>query len=77
MKIERTKTKPTFQPFSITIQVESEEEREMLNTMTLLNESIPDMMSKNAELIGNKKEGAVAFSRNTVVLFLGKLREVL
>tara|TARA_R110000772_G_scaffold68118_4_gene150931 strand:+ start:20191 stop:20424 length:234 start_codon:yes stop_codon:yes gene_type:complete len=77
MKIERTKTKPTFQPFSITIQVESEEEREMLNTMALFNHTIPGMLSEDSVLLCNKEEGGVGFSRDTVVLFLDRLREVL
>lgn len=65
MKITRKKE---FEPFTIKVKVESEEELAMLKTMSLLDVSIPGIMSIDPDSI---------FTEEDVEDFLNKLKEVL
>lgn len=65
MKITRKKE---FEPFTIKVKVESEEELAMLKTMSLLDVSIPGIMSIDPDSI---------FTKEDVENFLNKLKEVL
>lgn len=45
MKIERIKTEKKFQPITISVTIESEEELEALQDMVVYDVSIPDLVN--------------------------------
>lgn len=45
MKISKTNAKEKFRPIEVTITIESQEELDALEKMTLFNQSIPDLLS--------------------------------
>ena len=50
MKSSKKRTEKTFVPFTLSIEVESEEEEELLNAIFNANITIPDILKKNGRI---------------------------
>ena len=49
MKIEKTTPRPSFQPITVQITIETQEELEALQTMSRFNVSIPELLSNEGQ----------------------------
>lgn len=70
MKIEKhTPTPPQFKPISVTITIETEEEKEMLLKLTRYNISIPELLYTDRDNVND------FLKRQMVERFLDELNE--
>jgi hypothetical protein len=69
MKIVKTSSTPQFKPISITITIETEEEREILDKLARYNISIPELLYPNMD---NEDD---YLKRQMTERFLDELRE--
>jgi hypothetical protein len=49
MKIKKTTPRPSFQPITVQFTIETQEELEALQTMSLFNVSIPELVSDDKD----------------------------
>jgi hypothetical protein len=69
MKIEKHTPTPQFKPISITITIETEEEREMLDKLARYNISIPELLYPEINNVNDFNK------RQMTERFLDELRE--
>jgi hypothetical protein len=69
MKIEKHTPTPQFKPISITITIETEEEKEMLLRLTRYNISIPELLYTDMDNVNDY------LKRQMVERFLDELNE--